>query len=198
MHKNNWKLIKTCLDENKDEDIIFDELLSKLNITEENYLLAIRSSLNTPTIFLKQNYNEVCINNYNPACLSAWRANMDIQYVLDVYACAVYIANCISKGQKGMSELLREACHEARQGNNTIKQQVRDIGSKFLNNVEIGAQEAVYIVLQLPMRKSSRQIIFINTSPPNERVELLKPMDDIKNMEDDSEEIYTSGKLNRY
>jgi len=48
------------------------------------------------------------------------------------------------------------------------------------------------------MRKSSRQIIFINTSPPNERVELLKPMDDIKNMEDDSEEIYTSGKLNRY
>ena len=55
MHKNNWKLIKTCLDENKDdEDITFDELLSKLNITEENYLLAIRSSLNTPTIFLKR------------------------------------------------------------------------------------------------------------------------------------------------
>ena len=199
MHKNNWKLIKTCLDENKDdEDITVDELLSKLNITEENYLLAIRSSLNTPTIFLKRNYNEVRINNYNPACLSAWRANMDIQYVLDVYAYAVYIANYISKGQKGMSELLREACHEARQGNNTIKQQVRDIGSKFLNNVEISAQEAVYIVLQLPMRKSSRQIIFINTSPPNERVELLKPMDDIKNMEDDSEEIYTSGLLNRY
>ena len=48
------------------------------------------------------------------------------------------------------------------------------------------------------MRKSSWQIIFINTSPPNERVELLKPMDDIKNMEDDSEEIYTSGLLNRY
>ena len=199
MHKNNWKLIKTCLDENKDdEDITFDELLSKLNITEENYLLAMRSSLNTPTIFLKRNYNEVRINNYNPACLSAWRANMDIQYVLDVYACAVYIANYISKGQKGMSELLREACHEARQENNTIKQQVRDIGSKFLNNVEISAQEAVYIVLQLPMRKSSRQIIFINTSPPNERVELLKPMDDIKNMEDDSNEIYTSGLLNRY
>ena len=199
MHKNNWKLIKTCLDENKDdEDITFDELLSKLNITEENYLLAIRSSLNTPTIFLKRNYNEVRINNYNPACLSAWRANMGIQYVLDVYACAVYIANYISKGQKGMSELLREACHEARQGNNTIKQQVRDIGSKFLNNVEISAQEAVSIVLQLPMRKSSRQIIFINTSPPNERVELLKPMDDIKNMEDDSNEIYLSGLLNRY
>ena len=93
---------------------------------------------------------------------------MDIQYVLDVYACAVYIVNYISKGQKGMSELLREACTEARNGNSTIKQQVRDIGSKFVNNVEISAQEAVYIVLQLPMRKASRQIVFINTSPPEE------------------------------
>ena len=98
-----------------------------------------------------------------------------------------------------MSELLRQACTEAWQGNNSIKQQVRDIGSKFLNNVEISAQEAVYIVLQLPMRKSSRQIIFINTSPPDERVQLLKPRDDIKEMDDDdSDEIYTSGLIKRY
>ena len=34
---------------------------------------------------------------------------MDIPYVLDVYACAVYIVNYISKAQKGMSELLRQA-----------------------------------------------------------------------------------------
>ena len=39
---------------------------------------------------------------------------MDIQ----VYACTLYIVNYISKGQKGMSELLREACAEARKGNN--------------------------------------------------------------------------------
>ena len=129
-------------------------------------------------MFLKRNPSEVRINNYNPACLSAWRANIDIQYVLDVYACAVYIANYISKGQKGMNELLRQACKEGRRGNSTIKQ-VRDIGSIFLNNVEISAQEAVYILLQLPMRKASRQVIFINTSPPEETVKLLKPIDDI-------------------
>ena len=48
------------------------------------------------------------------------------------------------------------------------------------------------------MRKASREIIFINTSPPSERVELLKPMTDIENMYDDCEEIYTSGLLKRY
>ena len=126
-------------------------------------MLAVRSALKAPTIFLNRQPNELRINNYNPACLSAWRANMDVQFVLDVYACAMYIVSYISKAQKGMSELLRTACAEARQGNATIKQQVRDIGNKFLN-VEISAQEAVYIVLQLAMRKSSRQVVFINTS----------------------------------
>ena len=75
---------------------------------------------------------------------------------------------------------------------------MRDIGSKFLNNVEISAQEAVYIVLQLPMRKASRQVVFINTSPPSERVTLLKPLSDIKDMDDDSEDIYTGHLIKRY
>ena len=74
------------------------------------------------------------MNNYNPACLSAWRANMDIQFVEDVYACAVYMVTYISKAQKGMSELLQQACTEANEKNSSIKQQVRDIG-KVLNNV---------------------------------------------------------------
>lgn len=155
-HKDTWKAIKIHLDEMMEgEDISFDQLLSDLDVTEENYLLAVRSSINAATVFLTRSPNELRVNNYNPACLQAWRANMDIQYVLDVYACAVYIVDYISKAQKGMSELLREACTEARKGNSSIKQQVRDIGSKFVNNVEISAQEAVYIVLQLPMRKAS-------------------------------------------
>ena len=56
----------------------------------------------------------------------------------------------------------------------------------------------MYIVLQLHIRKASRQIIFISTSPPDNRVELLKPIDDIENMDDDSEEIFISGLLKRY
>ena len=97
-----------------------------------------------------------------------------------------------------MSQLLQKACHEAREGNSSIKQQVRDIGNKFLNSVEISAQEAVYLVLQLPMRKSSRKVIFINTTPPEDRVDLLKPMNEIEEVDDDSEKIHSGGLLNRY
>ena len=63
---------------------------------------------------------------------------------------------------------------------------------------DIGAQEAVYIVLQLAMRKSSRQVVFINTSPPENRVHLLKAINDINALEDDLEEIYATGLLKRY
>ena len=198
-HKDAWQFMKKYLNDMKEgEDITFDQLCIHLKLTEQNHLLAIRSSLKTPTIFLKRKPNELRVNNYNAACLGAWRANMDIQFVLDVYACAVYIVSYISKAQKGMSDLLRTACKEAKRGNSNIKQQVRDIGNRFLNNVEISAQEAVYIVLQLPMRKSSRQVVFINTSPPEDRVQLLKPLQEIDAMEDDSDEVYASGLIKRY
>ena len=81
IHKNTWKSTKKHLDDMKEgEDVTFDQLLLDLNVTEENYLLAVSSSLNAATVFLKRNPNELRINNYNAACLSAWRANMDIQF----------------------------------------------------------------------------------------------------------------------
>ncbi|CAB4001648.1 Hypothetical predicted protein, partial [Paramuricea clavata] len=197
--KELWKNIRGKLNDLKEgKNITFSELLEELDVSERQYYLAIRSSLNCPTLFLKRSPNELRINNYNRTCLQAWRANMDIQYVLDVYACAMYIVSYISKAQKGMSELLRKAVDEAKQGNTNIKQQVRDIGNKFLNSVEICAQEAVYVVLQLPMRKASRSVIFINTSPPAERVELLKPLSEIEKMSDECEEIQSGGLLKRY
>ena len=79
--KQSWRDIKKRLNDFKDrEDITFDQLLSDLEVPEETYILAIRSSLNSPTIFLKRKPNELRVNNYNAACLSAWRANMDIQF----------------------------------------------------------------------------------------------------------------------
>ena len=198
-HKGEFGKLHEKLNDMKDgEDISFDDLLEKLGVSEENYILAIRASLVTATIFLKRNPNELRINNYNKSCLLAWRANMDIQYVLDVYACAMYIVSYISKAQRGMSELLRVACEEAKSGNSSVKQQVRDIGNKFLNAVEISAQEAVYLALQLPMRRSSREVVFIPSSPPDERIQLLKSLDEIKEMEDESEEIETGSLIKRY
>ena len=66
--------------------------------------------------------------------------------------------------------------------------QVRDIGNTFINNVGISAQETIYIVLQLPIWKSS-----LNNSK-SRILQFLKPMQEINDMEEDSDEVYASDK----
>ena len=183
---------------NADETMNFVEFLEKLDLTEQQYIKAIRLSLKHSTLLLKRSPSEIRINCYNPHLLKAWRTNMDIQFVLDPYACAVYILSYITKGQRGMSKLLRKECEEAKEGNKNIVNKVRHIGNKFLNAVEISAQEAVYLVLQMPLRRSSREFQFINTSDPDERTFLLKSMDKIKELPDNSIDIESDNIIKRY
>ena len=74
-----------------------------------------------------------------------------------------------------MSAKLDAAAKEARKGNFDLKKQVRHTGNIFTNSVEVSAQEAVYLDLQIPLTKCTGDIVFINTSTPEERVFLLKP-----------------------
>lgn len=52
-----------------------------------------------------------------------------------------------------MSTLLQRACEEAHSGNKDNANKVRYIGNKFLNAVQVSAQEAVFLILQMPLRK---------------------------------------------
>lgn len=155
-----WTKIRKVLEDMKmGEQITMDEFLERLDVSEEDYILAVRSSIKEDTVFLKRTPWEIRVNAYNRDLLLATRANMDIQYVMNVYACAKYIASYLTKGQRGMSELLRKACAEVQTGNMVIRQQMRHIANKFINAVEISAQEAAYLLLQLPLRKSLRQVV---------------------------------------
>ena len=85
-----------------------------------------------------------------------------------------------------------------RKANKNIVNKVRHIGNKFLNAVEISAQKAVYLVLQMPLRRSSREFQFVNTSDPDERTFLLKSMDRIKELPDNSIDIESDNVIKRY
>ncbi|KAL5006836.1 hypothetical protein ScPMuIL_015642 [Solemya velum] len=169
-----------------------------LGISEEDYVKAVRSSLNGPKVFLKRKPCEVRINPYMKNVLKAWKANHDIQFILDAYACASYILSYITKSQKGMSALLDQATKEARQGNLDIRRQVRHIGNYFLNSVETSAQEAIYLALQMPLSRATRQVVFINTSLPEKRTVLLKRTTDLEKLSPESTDIEAGNNLKRY
>ncbi|XP_076105470.1 uncharacterized protein LOC143073656 [Mytilus galloprovincialis] len=176
-------------------DMFLDDVLQ---MNDENYIKAIRSNLSGPKVFLKRKPSEVRVNGYMKTVLVAWQANHDLQFVLDAFACAVYIVSYISKSQKGMSALLDQAAKEARQGNLDLKHQVRHIGNYFSNSVETSAQEATYLTLQMPLTKATRQVVFINTSPCHKRTFLLKQSSALEKLGPDSTEIESDNDIKRY
>jgi hypothetical protein len=91
VHRANFVLIQNELQilYINEMDITYEDFLLKLGLDEEGYMLAIRSSLKSSRVFLKRNSSEININAYNTDILYLHRANMDIQFILDPYACVI-------------------------------------------------------------------------------------------------------------
>jgi hypothetical protein len=87
---------------------------------------------------------------------------MDIQFVIDAYACVMYIASYMMKNEKGMSELLKQVGNESR--SEDITEQLRRLGSAFLHNREVSAQETAYRLLSIPMTQLSRSVVSLVSS----------------------------------
>ncbi|CAF4003587.1 unnamed protein product [Adineta steineri] len=167
-------------------------------MNEEQYIKMIRAGLKKAKVFLKRAPNETRINAYNPMIMSLHRANMDIQYILDPYACLKYCVEYINKSENGMSKLLREALNELKKGNHTVKERLRVIANKFLNSSEISAQEAVYHILSIPLSVSSRSTVFINTNRPENRISMLKSDEILQKLEPDSKDVFVEGLIDMY
>ena len=123
---------------------------------------------------------------------------MDLQYILDPYACAVYVISYIGKSQRGMSKLLRDALMHLKAGNASIKERLRGIAYKFQSCSEVSALEVSYHLLSLPLSKCSRANVYINTNPANKRVRILKFKPVLMGMEHDSVDILQSGLIEHY
>ena len=177
-------------------DISLEDLLSKAKTNEEEYMNALAYSKKGNNVVLQRIPAEQCINGYNPTILKAWQANLDVQYILDAYACVMYVAAYMTKSEQAMGELLKQVSKECR--DHDIRSKLKKLGSVFLNNREVSAQEAAYRILSLPMQKKSRTVIFVNTDPKSERVAVLKPSKDLEHKHNDDEDIFQKNIVVRY
>ena len=105
------KVQKLIADGNTDLSLF--ELLDKAEVTEQEYIDALEVSTNGNVVVLKREPNECCISNYNPSVMLAWQANMDIQFVMNAYACVMYVASYIMKTERAMGELLKRVAAES-------------------------------------------------------------------------------------
>ena len=124
----------------------FDSFLNFLNLSLEEYINAIRSTLTRIKIALKRDVKDILINNYNPLILKMQRSNIDIQYILDPYACCVYIVDYINKSDKGMTKILQKVIADGIDEGAPTRTLLRNLTSKFYNINKVSAQEASYLI----------------------------------------------------
>ena len=170
------------------------QLLDEVNISNSDYEDALSVSRKRASIVLKRKPFEASINPYNPYILKALRSNMDIQYITDVWACIAYITSYMCKPEREMSELMRNAVKEA----DTVSDKLKSIGNTFLQCREVSEHEAIVRLLGLPLRESSTTVQYVPTNYEGERTRMLKAKSEIEKLDDDDENVYMSGILDKY
>ena len=76
-------------------------MLEQLNMSHNDYILAVHSTLVRPQFYPKCCPCEICINNYMHNCLHICRANHDIQPCQSPYAMIEYTLKLCYKRSEG-------------------------------------------------------------------------------------------------
>lgn len=199
------KAVKKLLDTDPATHLLLlSDLLHQADVTEQDYQEALGIAESGKRVVVKRNPSEVSINHYNPWILRSWAANMDLQFVTDAYAAIMYITSYMLKAEKNMSELLQKVGEESREADLNLRQRMSKLGSTFLNKREVSAQEAAYRLLSMPLKLASRKVVFVNTSPRERCVHMVRPLEAIqaairdKQGDVEDSDLYYTGLLERY
>lgn len=176
----------------------FEELLAKMNVDLDFYIFAIRATIKHAKIFLKRDPKNCRTNAYCKKILLLMKSNMDIQFVLDAFACIGYIVDYVNKSSRGLSRLLRQCVEDHKRGNKSIREQMKACCNIMYNSTEISAQEAAWLKCRLSMCETSVGVEFISTGPSDTRHRILKNDVELKALPDGSTDIYKKNDLDRY
>ena len=167
--KDKLEKCKTVLSDAKDlllslndDEFTFDEFISKLGVTKDEYHECLSITTRGKVLILKRDINERFINNYNEEMLRAWNANMDLQIALDPYAVITYMVSYAYKPESAMTQFLKNAL--TLNAEKTLKEQLNALKKAFLTNRQLGAAEATYKSIQgMKLKDSNIKCEFVPT-----------------------------------
>lgn len=193
--KKNYGHIQKYADKVVSDEVTFEKMLDDLELSLDDYVKAVRSSLKTPKVFLKRRPCEARVNMYMRNAVHVWQANMDCQFCLDPYTVVVYIANYINKQSRGLSLGLSEVMKENRKNQVDLNKSIKALGNVFLNSAELSVQEACYMLLGLPLAYMSRDVMTICTREIHDRARVVKDSSVLNNCNPEDEDIFNDDKF---
>ena len=108
--------------------------------------------------------NDSLLNSYNPVQLSAWRANVDMQYVLSRRRVIHYVAKYATKPEPRSKALKRVFSNimSTLKDDGTPLQVVQKLLISSVGERDYSAQETCHLLLQLPMFRASRDFVILS------------------------------------
>ena len=87
---------------------------------------------------------------------------------------------------------------EHKESDVSIMKTISRLGKSLVNMQQMSAQQAVHIILPLPLNTSSRNCIFVNTSPIEHRAFMLKKQKELEREPDESKDIMCPSIIDYY
>ena len=110
----------------------------------------------TPTLLTQR--NDCLLNSYNPMQLSAWHANVDMQYIVSRNRVLNYIAKYAAKSEpqsKGLKAVYGNVLKTPKSDGSSLKM-VQKLMISSIGERDYSAQETCHLLLGLPMYRASR------------------------------------------
>ena len=192
-------ILKTVWDllSDKDQEFEnFDDVLEAANLTQRKLEESLEILSKRKTIYLKRRISDRWVNNYNEHLIRCWNGNMDIQYVLDAYACVMYIVSYITKAEREMGDLLKNAQKEAAEGNVDAVSQLRKLGSVYLQHREVSVMGAIYLTCSMPLKQSTRKVMFIQTDSNGQKISL--PLKTLQDNAETTDKVWMPTHIDKY
>ena len=109
--------------------------------------------------------NDGLINSYNPVQLSAWRANVDLQYIVSrkrvLEYCAKYATKCEPRSQP-LKDIYASIIRNLRDDSTASLRAVQKVLINSVGERDYSAQETCHLLLQLPMFRASRDFVVLS------------------------------------
>jgi len=115
-----------------------------------------------PEVFTAR--NDRLLNSYNPLQLSAWRANVDMQYVVSRRRVINYVAKYVTKCEprtNGLKEMFGSVLKTIKDDGNPLKV-VQKLLIHTVGERDFSTQETCHLLLQLPMFRASRDFVVLS------------------------------------
>lgn len=108
--------------------------------------------------------NDSLLNSYNPVQLSAWRANVDMQYMVSRQRVVQYVAKYAAESEP-RSRTLREVFSKIMKtlkDDGTSQQVVQKLLISCVGARDFSAQETCHLLLQLSLYRASRDFVILS------------------------------------